>query len=73
MADARGKIDAKMREIHGDLDVPRDQNVFPYVDINSNLYARAGRNTCPIPTERSLHDFIERTFASPAFNVHQDA
>ena len=61
-----------MAEVHGDRDVVRDQNVFPYVDINSNIYARAGRDTYPIPTEGALNNFIERTFALPAFNVHRD-
>ena len=59
LTDARAKIDSKMASVHGDQEVVRDQNVFPFVDINSNLHARAGKATCPIPTAQALEAFIE--------------
>ena len=73
LADARAKMDAKMAEIHGEREVAREQNVFPFVDINSNIHARAGKDMFPIPTASALNDFLERTFALTAFNVHRDA
>ena len=70
LAKCRDRLDTRMAEIHGEAEVKDDQNVFVFVDVNSNLRFRAGRSVSAFSTEREFEDLFRHTFATDAFSVH---
>ena len=58
----RERIDQKMRAIYGSREIQRDENVFAYADINSNLRVRAGQSTFPFNSKSEFNDVFDDIF-----------